>query len=81
MSRFRIRKLTCTECFRLQGMKDSDVEAARNMGISDSQLYKIAGNGLTTNCVQFIAEHLYKALCDKDFETTDMKMVAQGYGV
>lgn len=78
---YAIRKLTPTECFRLQGMNDKDVEKARALGVSDSQLYKIAGNGLTTTCVQLIAEHTYKAIINPNFETTDEKMVKLGYGV
>lgn len=73
---FRIRKLTPTECFRLQGMEDSDVLRAKEMGVSESALYKIAGNGLTTNCVQFIMEHLFKAKNDHNYHTTDERMAA-----
>lgn len=78
---YAIRKLTPTECFRLQGMNDKDVEKARALGVSDSQLYKIARNGLTTTCVQFIAEHTYKAVVDSNYETTDERMIKSGYGV
>ena len=81
MRKYAIRKLTPTECFRLQGMNDEDVEKARSLGVSDSQLYKIAGNGLTTTCVQFIGEHVYKATIDPNYETTDERMVKLGYGV
>lgn len=76
-----IRKLTPTEAFRLQGMRDEDVEKCRAVGISNSSLYKIAGNGLVSNCVQYICEHLYKAIVDPDYQTTDEKAVADGYGV
>lgn len=76
-----IRKLTPTEAFRLQGMRDEDVEKCRAVGISNSSLYKIAGNGLVSNCVQYICEHLYKAIVDPNYQTTDEKAVADGYGV
>lgn len=36
----RIRRLTPLECFRLMGYDDSDFYKARNIGISDTQLYK-----------------------------------------
>lgn len=81
MKQYAIRKLTPEECFRLQGMNDNDVQKARNMGISNSQLYKQAGNGLTTTCVQFIMEHLFKATEDSNYKTTDERMMAAGYGV
>lgn len=54
----RIRKLTPKECFRLQGWcvlnddgtwDDSAFEKAKNAGVSDSQLYKQAGNGCSAN--------------------------------
>ena len=76
-----IRKLTPTEAFRLMGMRDEDVEKCRAVGISNSSLYKISGNGLITNAVQFIMEHLYKAVVDSNYQTTDEKAVADGYGV
>ena len=53
--RVRIRKLTPRECFRLQGWDDEYFERAEFVN-SDSQLYKQAGNGVTVNVVQAIAE-------------------------
>lgn len=73
-SKIAIRKLIPEETFILQGMTAADCQAARNVGVSDSQLYKISGNGLTTNCVQFLMEHLMKAF-DPSIETTDEKCV------
>lgn len=52
-----IRKLTPRECFRLQGWSDEYFERAKFVN-SDSQLYKQAGNGVTVNVVQAIAERL-----------------------
>lgn len=77
---FAIRKLTPEECFILQGMTIEDVQKARAVGVSDSQLYKQAGNGLTSNCVQFLIEHLKKSY-KQDFVTTDERLVNEGYGV
>lgn len=76
-----IRKLTPEECFILQGMTEEDVEKCREVGVSNSQLYSQAGNGLTTTCPQFILEHLYKALSDENYECTDEKMIKNGYGI
>lgn len=70
---FRIRKLTPQECWALMGMTKEDCQKTKNIGISDSQLYKIAGNGLVTNCVQEIFEHLYKAEHDANYVCTDEK--------
>ena len=55
---FRIRKLTPKECWRLQGFPDWAFERARAVGVSDSQLYKQAGNSVTVNVVYEIAKRL-----------------------
>ena len=73
-----IRKLVPEECFILQGMTAEDVAKCRAVGVSDSQLYKQSGNGLSSNVVQFLMEHLRKSY-KPDYITTDEKMVAQ-YG-
>lgn len=44
---YRIRKLTPLECFRLQSYPDEWLYKLKQAGISDSQLYKMAGNGVT----------------------------------
>lgn len=52
-----IRRLTPKECFRLQGWTDDYFEKAQFVN-SDSQLYKQAGNGVTVNVIQAIAERM-----------------------
>lgn len=52
---FRIRKLTPLECWRLQGFPDSAFRAAEQVN-SNSQLYKQAGNSVTVNVIEAIAE-------------------------
>lgn len=52
-----IRRLTPKECFRLQGWTDNYFEKAQFVN-SDSQLYKQAGNGVTVNVIEAIAEKL-----------------------
>lgn len=59
-----IRKLTPKECFRLQGWTDDYFEKAQFVN-SDSQLYKQAGNGVTVNVIQAIAEQLRFAYVKK----------------
>ena len=51
----RIRRLTPTECERLQGFPDGWTE-----GVSDTQRYKCLGNAVTTNVVSEIAKRLLK---------------------
>lgn len=45
----RIRKLTPRECWRLQGFPDEYFDRAKAAGVSDTQLYKQAGNAVTVN--------------------------------
>lgn len=68
-----VRKLTETECFRLMGFEDEDVDKAKAVGVSKSQLYKQAGNSIITNCISLIMEHLYKAQYDENYECFDEK--------
>lgn len=71
---YRTGTLTPTMCFQLMGMTAKDVDRCKRMGVSDNQLYKLAGNGIVTDCVKLIGEHLYKALKDPSFVCTDEKM-------
>src|SRR5690625_4308387 len=50
--RYRIRKLTPLECFRLQAFPDDVHQMLVGAGISDSQRYKMAGNAVTVNVVR-----------------------------
>lgn len=45
-TQYRIRKLTPRECWRLMGYTDEDFDKAQNAGVSNSQLYKQAGNAI-----------------------------------
>ena len=54
----RIRKLTPRECWRLQGFPDEYFDRAKATGISDTQLYKQAGNAVTVNVARVIGERL-----------------------
>lgn len=63
--RYRIRKLTPRECFRLQGFSDEVVDALIDAGISNTQLYKMAGNAVTVNVVEAIAKRIILLLIEK----------------
>lgn len=58
-SSFRIRKLTPRECWRLMGFSDQDFNAAQETGISDSQLYKEAGNSIVVPVLEKIFTNLF----------------------
>ena len=47
----RVRRLMPIECFRLQGYTDEQFNKLVEIGIPESQLYKMAGNSVTTNVV------------------------------
>lgn len=48
--KWRIRKLTPKECWRLMGFSDEDCNRA-SYYVSDSSLYKQAGNSIVTSCL------------------------------
>lgn len=55
---FRIRKLTPRECWRLMGFSDEDFDKAKTAGISDTQLYKQAGNSIVVDVLMAIFKEL-----------------------
>ncbi len=56
----RIRKLTPRECWRLQGFTDEQFDKAQATGLSDSRLYKMAGNAVTVNVISEIGKIIKK---------------------
>ena len=54
----RIRKLTPLECWRLQGFTDEQFYKAKDSGVSNSQLYKQAGNSVSVPVVDAIVKCL-----------------------
>ena len=58
MNDIRIRKLVPIETWRLQGFTDEQFYKAKDSGVSNSQLYKQAGNSVTVNVVDAIVKCL-----------------------
>lgn len=58
----RIRKLTPKECWRLMGWKDEQIDKVLASGISNTQMYKQAGNGIVVN----VLEEIFRKLLKKD---------------
>lgn len=56
--KIRIRKLTPRECWRLQGFPDEYFDRAKAAGVSDTQLYKQAGNAVTVNVARAIGKKI-----------------------
>lgn len=55
----RIRRLTPKESFRLMGFEDADVDALVANGISDTQLYRIAGNSIVVDVLEALFRSLF----------------------
>ena len=51
--KYRIRKLTSKECYRLMGFTDKDYKAAESV-VSESQRYKTAGNSIVKQVLMAI---------------------------
>jgi DNA (cytosine-5)-methyltransferase 1 len=56
----RIRKLTPKECFRLMGFDDKDIDVLVENKISNTQLYKMAGNSIVVNVLEDLFNELRK---------------------
>lgn len=54
---YRLRKLTPKECFRLQGFLNDEIDISN---LSDTQCYKLAGNGQSVNVVMKIFKEMFK---------------------
>ena len=54
----RIRKLTPTECYKLMGFTAEDCKKCSEGGVSNSQLYKQAGNSM----VLIVLEAIFTSL-------------------
>ena len=58
ITNYRIRKLTPRECFRLMGFTDEEFN--RIKGVSNTQLYKMAGNSIVVNVLEGIFNNLLR---------------------
>ena len=58
MDNLRIRKLTPKECFRLMGFDDEDHDILSENGISNTQIYKMAGNSIVVDVLEEIFVNL-----------------------
>lgn len=59
MNNLRIRKLTPKECWRLMDFDDEDIDKCIEEGISNTQLYKQAGNSIVVGVLVRIFENLF----------------------
>ena len=70
----KIRKLTPLECWRLMGFDDEDFYHTKELGLSDSSLYKLAGNSIVVNCLYYIFKEVFKEyIINKEEDNTYIK--------
>ena len=69
--RYRIRKLTPTECFRLMDVEDEDIEKMKQAGIAKTNLYKLAGNSIVVSCMYHIFRKLF---IEKECESNQLSL-------
>lgn len=69
--KFRIRRLTPRECFRLMNVDDEDIDKIQSSGISNSAQYKCAGNSI---CVGVLYHLFRKLLIETDNESTQLTL-------
>ena len=66
--KFRIRKLTPKECFRLMDVEENDIYTIQATGLSNSAQYRLAGNSIVVS----VLYHLFrKAFVETDIDKTD----------
>lgn len=58
--RVRIRKLTPRECLRLMKVSDEDIDKMMGAGLSNSSLYRLAGNSIVVSCLEGIFTQLFR---------------------
>lgn len=58
----KYRMPTPTECFRLMGVSDDDIEKLLKSGVSDTQLYKQAGNSIVVDVLVHLFNEMLKAV-------------------
>lgn len=57
----KVRKLTPLECLKLMGFDEEDYKKLKDAGISDTQIYKQAGNSIAVNVAEAIFKELEQA--------------------
>lgn len=70
-TRYRIRKLTPREVFRLMGVDDKDIDTIQGAGISNSQMYKMAGNSIVIDTLYHL---MRKMFCETENEQQQMTL-------
>ena len=56
---FRIRKITPREALRLMGVSENDIDKMQSVELSDSALYKLAGNSIVKQCLDALHRNMF----------------------
>lgn len=72
--KFRIRKLTPRECFRLMGVDDKDIDTMQAAGISQGGQYKLAGNSIVVDVLFHIFRRMFIDTEEPDFDGTPTQL-------
>lgn len=59
MKKYRIRKLTPREVYRLMGVLDEDIDILLSSDLKDSNHYKLAGNSIVADCMVYMFDKLF----------------------
>lgn len=58
--KYRVRRLTGRECMRLMGVEDEDIDKLIEGGMSETQLYKLAGNSIIVDVMSGFYKNMVK---------------------
>ena len=73
--KFRIRKLTPRECFRLMGVDDKDIDKIQAAGVSNSGQYKLAGNSIVVDVLFHIFRKMFIETEEPDFDGNPTQLI------
>ena len=76
--KYRIRRLTPRETWRLMDFTDEQFDKAKSAGLSDTQLYKQAGNSIVVGVLEQIMGNLYDAM---PYLFDDLKVISYFSGI
>ncbi len=69
--KFRVRKLTPRELLRLMDCEEKDIDTMLNCGLSNSSLYRLAGNSI---CVGVLEKIFYKMFINQENENQQLSL-------
>lgn len=71
---YRIRRFTPRECFRMMGLNERSIDILQGIGLSDTQLYRLAGNSIVIDVLYYIVRNIYKDKEEGAIDAIDQKL-------